>query len=102
VNILDPSHWGQGGPERLNPLSTLVFEQLNLSFLLLHFVVFFAASFLFYGALFAVLGARSGADGWQGVEACLYAVRCVAALAEQPLDRLLQASVIWPEISHDV
>jgi hypothetical protein len=31
-----------------------------------------------------------------------YAVRCVAALAEQPLDRLLQASVIWPEISHDV
>jgi ABC-2 type transport system permease protein len=62
VDILDPSHWGQGGPERLNPLSTLVFEQLNLSFLLLHFVVFFAASFLFYGALFAVLGARSGAD----------------------------------------
>ena len=62
VDILDPSHWGQGGPERLNPLSTLVFEQLNLPFLLLHFVVFFAASFLFYGALFAVLGARSCAD----------------------------------------
>ena len=62
VDILDPSHWGQGGPERLNPLSTLVFEQLNLPFLLLHFLVFFAASFLFYGALFAVLGARSGAD----------------------------------------
>ncbi len=62
VDILDPSHLGQGGPERLNPLSTLVFEQLNLSFLLLHFVVFFAASFLFYGALFAVLGARSCAD----------------------------------------
>jgi cytochrome b pre-mRNA-processing protein 3 len=31
-----------------------------------------------------------------------YAVRCVGALAEQPLDSLLQASVIWPEISHDV
>jgi len=30
-----------------------------------------------------------------------YAVRCVAALAQQPLDRLLQANVIWPEISHD-
>jgi ABC-2 type transport system permease protein len=62
LDVLDPSNWGQGGPERLNPLSTLVFEQLNLSFLFLHFVVFFAASFLFYGALFAVLGARSGAD----------------------------------------
>ena len=62
VDILDPSHWGQGDPERLNPISTLVFEQLNLPFLLLHFLVFFAASFLFYGALFAVLGARSGAD----------------------------------------
>jgi ABC-2 type transport system permease protein len=62
LDVLDPSHWGQGGPERLNPLSTLVFEQLNLSFLFLHFVVFFAASFLFYGALFAVLGARSSAD----------------------------------------
>ncbi len=62
VDILDPSHWGEGGPERLNPLSILVFEQLNLPVLGLHFVMFFAASFLFYGALFAVLGARSTAD----------------------------------------
>lgn len=30
-----------------------------------------------------------------------YAVRCVAALAEQPLDSLMQASVTWPEICHE-
>jgi ABC-2 type transport system permease protein len=62
LDVLDPSNWVQGAPGRLNPLSALVFEQLNLPFLLLHFILFFAASFLFYGSLFAVLGARSGAD----------------------------------------
>jgi ABC-2 type transport system permease protein len=62
LDVLDPSNWAQGAPGRLNPLSALVFEQLNLPFLLLHFILFFAASFLFYGSLFAVLGARSGAD----------------------------------------
>jgi ABC-2 type transport system permease protein len=62
LDVLDPSNWGQAAPQRLNPLSSLVFEQLHLPFLLVHFLLFFAASFLFYGALFAVLGARSGAD----------------------------------------
>jgi ABC-2 type transport system permease protein len=62
LDVFDPSNWGEAGPQRLNPLSSLVFEQLNLPFLLLHFFLFFAASFLFYGSLFAVLGARSSAD----------------------------------------
>ena len=62
LDVFDPSNWGETGPQRLNPLSSLVFEQLNLPFLLLHFILFFAASFLFYGSLFAVLGARSSAD----------------------------------------
>lgn len=62
LDVFDPSNWGEAGPQRLNPLSSLVFEQLNLPFLLLHFILFFAASFLFYGSLFAVLGARSSAD----------------------------------------
>ena len=62
LDIFDPSNWGQATPQRLNPLSSLVFEQLNLSFLFVHFLLFFIVSFLFYGALFAVLGARSGAD----------------------------------------
>jgi ABC-2 type transport system permease protein len=62
LDVFDPSNWGEAGPQRLNPLSSLVFEQLNLPFLLLHFIFFFAASFLFYGSLFAVLGARSSAD----------------------------------------
>ena len=62
LDVFDPSNWGENGPQRLNPLSSLVFEQLNLPFLLLHFILFFAASFLFYGSLFAVLGARSSAD----------------------------------------
>lgn len=62
LDVFDPSNWGEAAPQRLNPLSSLVFEQLNLPFLLLHFILFFAASFLFYGSLFAVLGARSSAD----------------------------------------
>ena len=62
LDVFDPSNWTEAGPQRLNPLSSLVFEQLNLPFLLLHFILFFAASFLFYGSLFAVLGARSSAD----------------------------------------
>jgi ABC-2 type transport system permease protein len=62
LDVFDPSNWGEAGPQRLNPLSSLVFEQLNFPFLLLHFILFFAASFLFYGSLFAVLGARSSAD----------------------------------------
>jgi ABC-2 type transport system permease protein len=62
LDVFDPSNWGEAGPQRLNPLSSLVFEQLNLPFLLVHFILFFAASFLFYGSLFAVLGARSSAD----------------------------------------
>lgn len=62
LDVFDPRNWGQIAPERLNPLSSLVFEQLDFSFLLLHFVLFFVASFLFYGSLFAVLGARSSAD----------------------------------------
>lgn len=62
LDVFDPSNWREAGPQRLNPLSSLVFEQLNLPFLLLHFILFFAASFLFYGSLFAVLGARSSAD----------------------------------------
>ena len=62
LDVFDPSNWGEAGPQRLNPLSSLVFDQLNLPFLLLHFILFFAASFLFYGSLFAVLGARSSAD----------------------------------------
>jgi ABC-2 type transport system permease protein len=62
LSIFDPSNWGIQSPERLNPLSSLVFEQLNLPFLLLHFVLFFVATFMFFGSLFAVLGARSSAD----------------------------------------
>lgn len=31
-----------------------------------------------------------------------YAVRCVAALAQQPLDLLMQANITWPEIEHVV
>ena len=62
LDVFDPSNWGEAAPQRLNRLSSLVFEQLNLPFLLLHFILFFAASFLFYGSLFAVLGARSSAD----------------------------------------
>lgn len=62
VDIFDPSNWDASGPQRLNPLSELVFEQLNFSFLIVHFLLFFIASFLFFGALFSVLGARSNAD----------------------------------------
>lgn len=62
LDIFDPSNWGGGGPQRLNPLSALVFEQLNFPALLVHFILFFIASFLFFGALFSVLGARSNAD----------------------------------------
>lgn len=62
LDIFDPSNWGGETPTRLNPLSVLVFEQLDLTFLFVHFLLFFTATFLFFGALFAVLGARSAAD----------------------------------------
>ncbi|MFM8597381.1 MAG: ABC transporter permease [Flavobacteriales bacterium] len=62
VDILDPSHWEGTAGVRLNPLSDLIFEQLNFGFLLFHFLLFFIGSFFFYGALFSVLGSRSAAD----------------------------------------
>ena len=76
VDIFDPSNWGQSAPQRLNPLSSLVFEQLPFASLIVHFLLFFVASFLFYGALFAVLGARSSAeaDGQQFLFPLLFLV----------------------------
>ena len=76
VDIFDPSNWGQNAPQRLNPLSSLVFEQLPFATLIVHFLLFFVASFLFYGALFAVLGARSSAeaDGQQFLFPLLFLV----------------------------
>lgn len=62
VDILDPSNWQGTAGVRLNPLSDLIFEQLNFGFLLFHFLLFFIGSFFFYGALFSVLGSRSAAD----------------------------------------
>ncbi|MFM9006363.1 MAG: ABC transporter permease, partial [Flavobacteriales bacterium] len=76
LDIFDPSNWGQDAPERLNPLSAFVFEQLTFASLIVHFLLFFVASFLFYGALFAVLGARSSAeaDGQQFLFTLLFLV----------------------------
>lgn len=62
VDILDPTYWQSTAGIRLNPLSDLLFEELNFGFLLLHLFLFFIGSFFFFGALFSVLGARSAAD----------------------------------------
>ncbi len=62
VDLLDPSYWKGTAGVRLNPLSDLLFEELNYGFLFVHFLLFFVGSFFFYGALFSVLGARSAAD----------------------------------------
>lgn len=62
VDLLDPSYWQGTAGVRLNPLSDLLFEELNYGFLFGHFLLFFVGSFFFYGALFSVLGARSAAD----------------------------------------
>ena len=62
VDLLDPSYWQGTAGVRLNPLSDLLFEELNYGFLFVHFLLFFVGSFFFYGALFSVLGARSAAD----------------------------------------
>jgi ABC-2 type transport system permease protein len=62
VDLLDPSYWQGTAGVRLNPLSDFLFEKLNFGFLFFHFLLFFLASFFFYGALFSVLGARSAAD----------------------------------------
>ena len=56
VDILDPKYWQGTAGVRLNPLSDLLFEDLNYGFLFVHFLLFFIGEFLFLWR--AVLGTR--------------------------------------------
>lgn len=62
IDFLDPAYWQDNNSLRSNPLSNYIFEELRLGFVLVHFLLFFLASFFFYGAIFSVLGSRSAAD----------------------------------------
>jgi ABC-2 type transport system permease protein len=62
IDFLDPAYWQDAKSMRSNPLSKFIFEELRIGCVLFHFLLFFLASFFFYGAIFSVLGSRSSAD----------------------------------------
>lgn len=63
VDVYDPSNVaGTAASHAYNQFVELVFERIQFSSMIAYFLLFFTAGYLFYGALFAALGAVTGSE----------------------------------------